>query len=658
MLTASSITSLSPATGATAAGAVVSGLNQTMAVGLSSGPPKVGDVNQFTLDFSSGTPQYSYGTTTSLSRAPAVSILSLGSSDWWDAIKHDLHSLEHSIRKGLTAVESVAAEWDDDLKSWAINLGLAIEGLGTQIAQFVVYDVHTAITAIHGIFNAIGADIDKVVSWIRMGLDDVIGHSEANARVVLGWMTTEFPAFATTQLDDIGALADGTFNGLKTDIKGWIDDIGTSIGGSSFTDLLTTPSSSTATVGSASSALTDITNILTGVHHNWLIDKIKSAVDHGPPNFASNSTLQADMESIDSSYQTFGGDSQFGTIASNMWSSLDNGGAISQGSDFKELAVSVLLSSLEAGLDDLVDLADDVVNDTLTLMKDTVDGLADSLTTTAPGAQLIVDVLSKLGVHADLSYGHIASMVAMFPTTLVYQFATEDGSVLFPADAYTASTSSVQLVTAATPAPDDFTLSLKYTHAVARAVLSVFQTVTDVNALKSGYTAGMNTMPKSVLVVTPLLSLLIAACTYPGTKTDGKTAVPFTTPPNTDGVAADLVVAEMACNWALGLMGLAFAIYPPGADSLIRGDFALAVTEIVAIGDMVVTITADALKGADAFTIATQALERTPPVTTFGVFRPVVDATDAISFFVKTVGDIAIDLAAGGMLLDAAIKAT
>jgi len=35
------------------------------------------------------------------------------------------------------------------------------------------------------------------------------------------------------------------------------------------------------------------------------------------------------------------------------------------------------------------------------------------------------------------------------------------------------------------------------------------------------------------------------------------------------------------------------------------------------------------------------------------VFRPVVDGTDSISFFVKTVGEIAIDLAAGGMLLEA-----
>jgi hypothetical protein len=41
------------------------------------------------------------------------------------------------------------------------------------------------------------------------------------------------------------------------------------------------------------------------------------------------------------------------------------------------------------------------------------------------------------------------------------------------------------------------------------------------------------------------------------------------------------------------------------------------------------------------------------PATAFGVFRTVVDATDSISFLVKTVGDIAIDLAAGGMLLEA-----
>ena len=45
-------------------------------------------------------------------------------------------------------------------------------------------------------------------------------------------------------------------------------------------------------------------------------------------------------------------------------------------------------------------------------------------------------------------------------------------------------------------------------------------------------------------------------------------------------------------------------------------------------------------------------------MTTFGVFRPAVDLTDSVSFFVKTLSDIAIDLAAGGMLLDDAINAT
>ena len=45
-------------------------------------------------------------------------------------------------------------------------------------------------------------------------------------------------------------------------------------------------------------------------------------------------------------------------------------------------------------------------------------------------------------------------------------------------------------------------------------------------------------------------------------------------------------------------------------------------------------------------------------MTTFRVFRPVVDLTDSGSFFVKTLSDIAIDLAVGGMLPDDAIKAT
>jgi hypothetical protein len=660
--------SMTPAQQQQAAGAVVSGINQAMSVGLTPTAPNPGDVNSFNLDLVGW--QFSRTTASLGAREPAkpAGAMAVTDSDWWDAVKHDLHSLEHAIRKGLAKAVSVAAQWADDVGGWVISIGLDIENLGTQIASFTVNTLHSAITAVHGIFAAIAVDAETVIRWIRMGLDDVLGHAEANAQVVLGWIGTTLPDFATQQLQGIDAFADGFFSDLKSDVASWVDQVGTSIGGSSFTDLLATPSDSTS--GSAglvgSSVLTDISNVLTGVHHNWLVDKIKSAIDGGPPNFAGSDPLQKAMESVDSGYnQGFGGDSALQTMSSNMWAALDQGpngtNAIGQGSDFKGLLVSALLDTVEAGADGLLDLADSVVNDTLTLMVDIVDGLADTLTTTSPGAQLIVDVLSKLGVHADLSFGHIAGMVAMFPTTIVYQFATQDGSLLFPSSAYTATTSSPSILagSADTSSTEDYTLSLKYVHALSRALLAIAQPITDVNALKAGYTAGLGGLPKFVLIFTPFFGLLIAAATYKGAKdSNGDTAPPWTTAPATGNTPADLFLTEMVCGWALGLLGLAFAISPPGGDSAISGEFALAVNELVAVGDLVVTIYADVLNDSDAFTFATQMLERAPAVTTFGVFRPVVDATDSISFFVKTFTDIGIDLAAGGMLLDDAIKAT
>ena len=641
-----------------AAAAVVSGINQSMVAGLSTSAPAPNQVNSFSLDFSTGVPTYAFTVATntaSEAAVPAGAHLLVGDSDWWDGVKNDLHSLERAIRKGLHKVVTVVAQWSDDVEGWIINLAIDIS---TQVAQFVVNSVHSAITAIHGIFNAIAVDADTVVRWIRMGLDDVIGHAEANAQVVMSWIGTTFPAFATQQLDGIGALADGFFIGLQTDVTKAIDAVTADLGASSYNDLLATPSDSSAALGS--SALTDITNMLTGVHHNWVVDKIKSAIDHGSPNFATNPTLQADMESASNGYQSWGGDAQLATVASNLWSAVDNGDVIGKGSDFADLAAAALFDALEVGIVDLLHLADDVVEDSITLMKDTVDGLADMLTTTSPGAQLIVDVLSKLGVHADLSFGHVAGMVAMFPTTLVYQLATEDGSTLFPSSAYTASasTSAFPIAVGGESAPADFTLSLKYIHALSRALLAIFQSVTDVNALMSGYTAGLSSLPKFILIFTPFLGFLISACTYPGVKTDGKTPVPFTTAPDTATVGADLVVAEMACGWALFLMGFAFTIFPPGGDSAIPGELVLVLNEVFAVGDLGVTSYANHLKNADEFTKATQGLERTPAVLTFCVFKPVVDGTDSISFFVKAFTDIGINLAAGGMLLDDAIKAS
>jgi hypothetical protein len=642
-----------------AAAAVVSGLNQSMAAGLSTSPPTPGQVNSFSLDFSTGVPTYAFTTATVTGREaalPAGGHLLVGDSAWWDDVKNDLHSLERSIRKGLHKVVTVVAQWSEEAAGWIINLAIDVS---TQVAQFVVNSLHSAITAIHGIFNAIAVDAETVVRWIRMGLDDVIGHAEANAQVVMSWISQTFPAFATQQLDGIGTLADGFFVGLETDVKNTIGEIKGDLGDSSYNDLLATQPASTASVSGllGSSALTDITNMLTGVHHNWLIDKIKSAIDHGPPNFATNPVLQSDMEAASNGYQSWGGDAALATLASSLWSQLDSGNTIGKGSDFADLAAVALLDALEAGIVDLLNLADDVVNESLTLMKDTVDGLAEMLTTTSPGAQLIVDVLSKLGVHADLSYGHVAGMVAMFPTTLVYQFATQDGSTLFPSSAYTATTSSV-VVAQVGETTTDYALSLKYIHAISRALLAVFQSFTDVNAAQSGFTQGMLTLPKSLLIFTPFFGFVIAACTYPGVKnTDGTTARPFTTAPDTANVGADLVVAEMACGWALFLMGFAFTIFPPGGDSAIRGELVLALNEIFAIGDLGVTSAADHLTSADEFTKATHCLERTPPVLTFCVFKPVLEGTDALSFFVKTFSDSGMDLAAGGMLLDAATKA-
>ncbi len=374
-----------------------------------------------------------------------------------------------------------------------------------------------------------------MIRWVRFGLDDLLGNAEDNAQVVLGWLSTGFPGIADQQLDSIGTIADGYFSGLKSTVAGWLDDIGSEVTGNTLTDLLATPSpttSSSSQVSVTSSSGINLTSMLTDVRHNWLVDKIEDAVNKNPPNFTTSSALGGDLTNLVGDFSSWGGETQLQSMVTTMWDQLDQNNAISQAADFKDLLVAVMLAGINEALDDLLGLADGVVDHLLQLMKDVLGDIADTLTTSTPGGQLVVDVLSKLGVHADLSFGHIGTLGVMVPTTFVYQLVTQDGSQLFPASAYTATTNASRTANAAAaPVIPDFTLALKYIHADARLVLAATQTLTDINSIASSN--GISLLNKWDGLFTPILSLVIAACTYPGTKnTDGSTPAPFTTPPS------------------------------------------------------------------------------------------------------------------------------
>ena len=407
---------------AQAATGVVSAITQCVQAGqgVMPGPD---DIKSFVLDLSGDVPAYASSTEPGGVQAPLVGADRLGSlSDWWDSVENDADSFFHGLRHDAVQITTCTANWvkdeADDAYHWAVSLAVTIGDDIAEIASYVITDIKSAIHAVTAFFAKLGADIGAAITWLRHNVGELIAEAGQNAKQIEAWLD-QLPGIATGKLTGYGQIADGFFATLETAIDEKIDTI-------------VMPGLKQQTFGSPTPstppAVFDIEKFLSGVQHNWLLDKIESFFAGDTPAQV-NTDLQAAFDQLAAAAQD--GVQAVTDIGELLWTGLEEPFASSDSSQQTQLAEFVGL--LKQAVHDLLAFADAIVQALIDLAKAAMDELGDMLSHGFEDIPLVSKLLAHFGVDTTMNVAHLVSLVLMYPATLANRIKNGSGSSLFPA---------------------------------------------------------------------------------------------------------------------------------------------------------------------------------------------------------------------------------
>ena len=171
-------------------------------------------------------------------------------------------------------MEQCAAQFveqaETTVKNWVLNIVVDVEGFGQNLATWVVTGVKEALTAIHGILQAIEVDVQRAITWLRDVFGNLIPDTEANASTVLGWLG-QVSTNANALLSELPALTNGYFVAKETTVTDELASLAVTLGDTTYEQQGTVPQ----TPGSSDLAgLDDVLKVIHDVTNNWLLDKI------------------------------------------------------------------------------------------------------------------------------------------------------------------------------------------------------------------------------------------------------------------------------------------------------------------------------------------------------------------------------------------------
>ena len=518
-----------------AADAVASAVAQSVKAGQGT-TPGPDDVKSWTLDLSQAVPTYTSSTQSGGTQAPQlVGADQLGSlSDWWDSVKNDADSFFHGVRHDAVQVATCTANWVQDEATgawqWAVSLAVTVENEVIGAADYVITDMKSAIHAVTGFFAKLGAGIGDVITWLRQNVGQLIADAGQNAKVIEGWLD-QLPAKVNAGLTEIGQIADGFFKNLETRANQAIDDLASDLGDRTFG----------SSVPSPPSGAFDITKLLSGAQHNWLLDKIES-FGFSDTAVEQNTALQAAFGQLAVAVQD--GLQFVADLGETFYDALKT--IFASSGSYQQAQLADFLTQLKVTVDALLAFADAVVQALIDLAKVAMDQLGNMLSHGFENIPLVSALLKHFGVDTTMNVGHVVSLVLMYPATLANQIINGSGSSLFP------SGSTGQTVAAAEP---DWAFGLGLSAAIGQGIWGVADSVGDLQRVQGKEPSGIIGW---IDIASPLV---LAILEWPGTPT----AAPFANP--IDGSGPD--GAMIWPNWLLGLVppivGLCgqFADYKP-----------------------------------------------------------------------------------------------
>ncbi len=524
-----------PATSqASGSAAMAAAINHMMQAGLGA-QPGPSDPKSVQLDMTGTAPTFQ------TSPDPAAFTM-LASSDWWDKAKNDAESAYHGLRHGVIKMEKSTTQWvqkeSSDAYHWVVSLAITIGDDIADVMTIAIDDIKSAIHAVSSFFQALGADIEAGLNWLKHNILALIKEAEQNAKVIEGFLG-QLPAKANAQLTAYENLVDGYFTGLKTQAHAAIQKLADETETLAFGTSAPIPPPSTNTGSNdAVAAAGDIATFMRHVSHNWLLDKIMSWFE-GDNNLAADPAVSAvvkDFLAIATDVADLAKD-----MAKLVW--LGCRDLFANRDAYNVATFGQLFTVFDSVIDDLLSLADAIVDLVLDLVKAIMDALAGTLAHEIELIPLLGALLKLCGIDTSMSVGHLVSLILMYPATL-YNDITRKGAPLFPAAAVSGISASG--APSAGGADDNWSGGLP----VAAAVTQFLWGWADLGA--DMFESADKTAPRNFVSWVDIISpFVISILQWPGApRPDGTTPPPFSTPfPDTAQIDALIPI-----TWLLGLV--------------------------------------------------------------------------------------------------------
>ena len=393
------------------AGVAAQALQQSAVIGSGTTPAIVG----FYGDLSRERPQYrEFHTRADLDAHLATMPNSVPGSVWpdigsffsdvWEGIKNGAIALKDFVVDAVNKVVTLTLQIANEIQH---GIQLALKGL-EQAAQFMA-----------GVFQAVEADIDKVIDWLKALFDfgaiwrtKMIMQSAMDA--VPGYMKY-LVGLATSEVD-------GWFGRKEAELRGYFDQAKAKYSGQTFGAQANyqgpgQSSSSTKVAGGASPG-----DFRDNVHHNWLQDKVSSNAGDNDLSLSPNEGLLDPASQFATNVEAAGTNLVDGlkAFASAVETVIKNPEA------FATTGIADLITAFEDVLTGLLQACDALVDGVLALADLVMDALSAILTTVIdiPVLQTLwAWIATAAGYPADdeFTIGALIALIGAFPTTVIYK---------------------------------------------------------------------------------------------------------------------------------------------------------------------------------------------------------------------------------------------
>jgi len=346
---------------------------------------------------------------------------------FWSSIAHFFGDIWEGIKNGVMKIVNFVVTVADKVANFVLQIGNAIE----QAVKVVIKGIEEAGQFIAGVFQAVEAEIDKVVDWLKALFDF---GAIWRTKMAFESMLLSVPPYISSTAAAAGTAANDWFKKQEATIKNYFDQWLTQYAppGQTFSQQQgwQTPGQPSTTPVAGGAAPSDFTS---NPHHNWLQNKVQS---NAPKHLgiSASAPSQDPWTNFDDAMSGAKHDfvaalKDFLDGITNLVGSQPNGIGASPMYDF--------ISGIEKLVQTALKLADALVNLIAGMAEGGMSALLSVLNT-----ELDLGFVNKLWAWLASAAGYpddsaltvsaLVSLVAAFPTTLIYKLIMGVDTEPFP----------------------------------------------------------------------------------------------------------------------------------------------------------------------------------------------------------------------------------